>query len=101
MPKAFVFFFAFFSLLNSSSVQAQHPDIGLGDLRNEVGAANVDGTGVRLLHVEAPDANGNHSPDTASSQFSNKSFSGSTGGGASAHGTNLSLIHISEPTRPY
>jgi len=68
--------------LLSNGAAAQQAGIGLDELRNLAGAANVDGTGVNYLHVELesdPDPNDdteirNYSPDPNNGQFSSKTF---------------------------
>ena len=95
-----------FILFSVSVASAQFADIGLFQLRSEEGQANVDGTGVNALVVEAESfpngqAGGPHyGPNTASSQFAGKTFFDPSGNnnGANTHSTAVAQEMFGTPS---
>ena len=83
--KFFGFFVVCVTSFAQSFVVAQHPDIGQIELRNEVGASNVNGTGVSFLHVEAetfpdgPTGGAYYGPSQTHPQNASKTFVDPTG----------------------
>lgn len=87
----FVFAFAVFPSL-SSVVAQSHPGIDQDRLWAEVGQSNVNGAGVRFLHVEAetfpngPDGGAFYGPSATHGQNVSKSFSDPSGNRAGGNG---------------